>query len=99
MVLLLTEEDCHVAVAALASVNVIIVKDKLTAPTMQRGGPKAEQQGQFTSSGTIGLPASSGDINHPPPLPRGPVSFMGRSEALPPPVGPCPYCAAHVEAT
>jgi hypothetical protein len=51
---LLTEAVCHVAVAALASVDAITVTSKLTAPTLQRGEPNAEQQGQFTRSRTIG---------------------------------------------
>ena len=54
MAFLLTEAVCHVAVAALAPVDAITVTNKLTAPTLQRGEPHAEQQGQFTRSGTIG---------------------------------------------
>jgi len=66
---LLTEAVCHVAVAALATVDAVGVTSKLTAPTLQRDEPHAEQQGQFTRSGTIvhplvedlqGLPAIVG---------------------------------------
>jgi hypothetical protein len=51
---LLTEAVCHVAVAALTPVHAITVTRKQTAPTLQRGEPNAEQQGQFARSGTIG---------------------------------------------
>jgi hypothetical protein len=43
-----------VAVAALTPVHAITVTSKLTAPTLQRGEPHTEQQGQFTGSRTIG---------------------------------------------
>jgi hypothetical protein len=51
---LLAETVSHVPAAALAAVDAITVTNKLTAPTLQRGEPHAEQQGQFTRSGTIG---------------------------------------------
>jgi hypothetical protein len=51
---LLTEAVCHVPAAALTSVDAITVTRELTAPTLQRGEPNAEQQGQLTGPGTIG---------------------------------------------
>jgi hypothetical protein len=51
---LLAKAVSHVSVAALSTVDAITVTSKLTAPALQRGEPYAEQQGQFTSPGTIG---------------------------------------------
>ncbi len=50
---LVTEGVSHVAVAAHESVDAITVTRKLMAPTLQRGEPHGEQQGQFTSPDTI----------------------------------------------
>jgi len=42
------------AVAAPVAVHTFPITHKLSAPTLQRGQPHAQQQGQLTGSGTMG---------------------------------------------